>query len=369
MENRFVTIATLKKTDANLLKKQLDAEKIPNNFTEAKAVRAGEANGVRIKIQEKYRRKAIKILDEFSKTYGLKEIEDDIFSKEIDRILVPVDFSANSMNACQYALGLAEKLHSEVMLLHSYYFPVINSIDYGEGLSYVVNINDTITEIADKAKDNLINLYEDLKKEIEKKKFKNVKLNFTLTNGNPANEIMEVYDVYHPDLIIMGTKGKSADKSDHFGSVAANTINETEVPVLTIPEISKYKGISRVNILFATKFEESDFKAIKKLMSLVYIFDVKLNFIHIGEINSENTVKIENLKEFFNNLYPGYTIECNIIENINTLDAIEDFIKDKSIDIIAMTTHRRNFITRIFYPSMTKKMLFQTDTPLLVFHA
>ena len=104
-------------------------------------------------------------------------------------------------------------------------------------------------------------------------------------------------------------------------------------------------------------------------MSLVYIFDVKLNFIHIGEINSENTVKIENLKEFFNNLYPGYTIECNIIENINTLDAIEDFIKDKSIDIIAMTTHRRNFITRIFYPSMTKKMLFQTDTPLLVFHA
>ena len=149
MENRYVTIATLKKTDANLFKKQLEADNINYNFSEAKAVRAGEENGIRIKIEEKFRRQAIKILDEFSKTYGLTEIEDDIFSKEIDRILVPVDFSANSINACQYAIGLAEMLHSEIMLLHSYYFPVINSIDYGEGLSYVVNINDTITEISE----------------------------------------------------------------------------------------------------------------------------------------------------------------------------------------------------------------------------
>jgi len=369
MENRYVTIATLKKSDANLLKKQLDNDKIISIFTEAKAVRIGEENGIRIKVQEKYRRKAIKILDEYSKTYGLKEIEDNIFSKEIDRILVPVDFSANSANACQYALGLAEMLHAEIMLLHSYYFPVINSIDYGEGLSYVVNINDTITEIAEKAKTNLVSLYENLKKEIENKKFKNVKLNFTLTNGNPANEIMEVYETYHPDLIVMGTKGKSINKSNHFGSVAANTINETEVPLLTIPEVSKYKGISRVNILFVTKFAESDYKAIKKLMSLVYIFDVKFNFIHIGEVNSENKEKIGNLKEFFNNLYPGYNIECNIIDSENTLETLEHFIGDKNIDIIAMTTHRRNFITKIFYPSMTKKMLFQTDTPLLVFHA
>ena len=369
MENRYITIATLKNTDAKLLKKQLDVEKIISIFTEAKAVRVGEENGVRIKVQEKYRQKAIKILDEYSKIYGLKEIEDDIFSKEIKRILVPVDFSANSLNACQYAIGLGEMLHSEVMLLHSYFFPVINSIDYGDGLSYVVNVNDTIIEIAEKAKNNLINLYEDLKKEVENKKLKNVKLNFTLANGNPANEIMEVYETYLPDLIVMGTKGGNIEKTEYFGSVAANTINEVEVPVLAIPEVSKYKGVSRTNILFVTKFAEPDYKAIKKLMSLVYIFNVKLNFIHIGKISAENTEKIENLKDFFNNLYPGYDIECNIIDSINTLEAIEYFINDKNIDIIAMTTHRRNFITKIFYPSMTKKMLFQTDTPLLVFHA
>ncbi|NJO90574.1 MAG: universal stress protein [Chloroflexia bacterium] len=50
-------------------------------------------------------------------------------------------------------------------------------------------------------------------------------------------------------------------------------------------------------------------------------------------------------------------------------ETLQDFINERSIDIIAMTTHKRNFISRLFYPSMTKKMLFQTDTPMLVFHA
>jgi len=260
-------------------------------------------------------------------------------------------------------------LHSEIMLLHSYYFPVINSVDYAEGLSYVVNLNDTIIEIAEKAKTNLIKLYENLKTEIQKQNFKNVDLKFTLVNGNPADEIIGVYKNYHPDLIVMGTKGKNTYKSEYFGSVTANTINETNVPVLAIPEVSKYKGMNKINILFVAKFSEADYKAIKKLMSLIYIFNVKINVIHIGEISAKNTDKIVSFKEFFNNLYPGYNIECNIIDSANTLDTLEHFINDKRIDIIAMTTHRRNFITKIFYPSITKKMLFQTDTPLLVFHA
>jgi len=369
MENRFITIATLKNTDAELLKKQLSEKQLDCQLSKAKAVKATELDGFRVKVKEKDRKKAIYILETFSKAYGIETLEGDTFSKEIEKILVPVDFSENSKNACQYALGLGEKLHSEVMLMHSYFFPVINSIDYGEGLSYVVNINDTITEIAEKSKENLLTLYNDLTKKIETSNFTHVKLNFTLTNGNPANEIINMYNKYRPDLIVMGTRGNTVEKKEHFGSVSATTINETEVPVLAIPEVSKYRGIGRINILYATNFDESDYKALKKLMTLIYLFDVKIHLVHIGERDDEKIEKIENLNSVFNNLYPGYELECHIIENDNIIKPLGNFIAEKSIDIIAMTTHKRNFITRLFYPSMTKKVLFQTDTPLLVFHA
>jgi len=369
MENRFITIATLKNTDAELLKKQLTEEQLDCELSKAKAVKANELDGYRIKVRKKDRKRAIQILTTFSEAYGIETLEGDTFSKEIDRILVPVDFSENSINACQYALGLAEKLHSEIMLMHSYFFPVINSIDYGEGLSYVVNINDTITEIAQKAKEDLLLLYNNLAKQIEEKKYKNVKLNFTLTNGNPSNEIINLYKKYSPDLIIMGTRGNTVNKREHFGSVSATTINETNVPVLAIPEVSKYIGIGRINILYATNFDESDYKALKKLMTLVYLFDVKIHLVHIGERDNEKIEKIEHLNSVFNNLYPGYELECSIIESNNVIKPLETYIQNKSIDIIAMTTHKRNFITSLFYPSKTKKLLFQTDTPLLVFHA
>lgn len=369
MENRYITIATLNKSDAELFSRQLESQDIKCLLTEAKAVKVNEPDGVRVKVKEKDRKSSIRLLDQFSKTYGIKECEQDIFSNEVERILVPVDFSEYSKNACEYSIGLAQMLDAEIMLMHAYYFPIINSIDYGDGFSYVLNLNDTITEIADKARQGLIDLYEELKTEIESKGYTNVKLNFTLVNGNPMSEIINMYHKYRPDLIVMGTQGKTRSAKEQFGTVAANTINETKVPVLTIPEASKFKGIGRVNILYATNLDESDYKAIKKLMTLIYLFDVRIQFVHIGVMDEQNNRKIEVLKEFFDNLYPGYDFTCSIIERGDILETLQSFISDKSIDIIAMTTHKRNFITRLIYPSMTKKMLFQTDTPLLVFHA
>jgi nucleotide-binding universal stress UspA family protein len=369
MENRYITIATLNKSDAGLFSKQLENKEIKCLLTEAKAVKVNEQDGVRIKVLEKDRKVAIQELDEFMKAYGIKELEHDIFSNEIERILVPVDFSEYSKNACQYAIGLAKVLDAEIMLLHAYYFPVINAIDYGEGLNFVVGLNETISEIAEKAHDGLLKLYNELLSEIKIKNYVNVKLNFTLANGSPENEIMNMNHKYRPDLIVMGTQGKTKLAKEQFGSVAASTINDTKVPILTIPEISKYKGIGKVNILYATNFDESDYKAIKKLMTLVYLFDVKINFVHIGKNDEVSSTKIDTLKELFNNLYPGYDFECLIVEHEDILQTLQQLIIERSIDIIAMTTHKRNFISKLFYPSMTKKMLFQTDTPMLIFHA
>jgi nucleotide-binding universal stress UspA family protein len=369
MENRYVTIATLNKPEAELFNKQLKEQDIICQLSEAKAVIANEPDGIRIKVREKDRKLAIHLLDEFVRTCGIKGMENNIYSTVVERILVPVDFSECSKNACNYAIGIAEELDAEVLLLHAYYFPVVNSFDLGDGLSVVVNLNDTVIEIAEKAKRGLENLFQELVAQIKQKSTRQIKLNYMLVNGNPINEIINVYKSYHPNLIVMGTQGKTKLSREQFGSVAAATISETDIPVLTVPENSFYRGISRVNILYATNFDDSDFKAIKKLMTLIYLFEVKINFVHIGKMDDLSKKKIERIKDFFNQLYPGYDIDCSIIEHDDILQTLQNFIIDRHIDIIAMTTHKRNFISRLFYPSMTKKMLFQTDIPMLAFHA
>jgi nucleotide-binding universal stress UspA family protein len=53
----------------------------------------------------------------------------------------------------------------------------------------------------------------------------------------------------------------------------------------------------------------------------------------------------------------------------NVLDTLESTIKNDPVDILALTTHKRGMISRLFNPSLARKMVFHAEIPLLVFHA
>jgi hypothetical protein len=67
--------------------------------------------------------------------------------------------------------------------------------------------------------------------------------------------------------------------------------------------------------------------------------------------------------------YPMVESHFNIIECENILQAFDDFVEENLIDIISLTTHKRNIFKKILNPSFAKKMLFHTKAPLLVFHS
>jgi nucleotide-binding universal stress UspA family protein len=60
----------------------------------------------------------------------------------------------------------------------------------------------------------------------------------------------------------------------------------------------------------------------------------------------------------FKTIY-GKTIECSI----------ETFIAKNNIDLIALSTKQRTILQRVFGKSLTKKLAFHSDTPVLVFHS
>jgi nucleotide-binding universal stress UspA family protein len=50
-------------------------------------------------------------------------------------------------------------------------------------------------------------------------------------------------------------------------------------------------------------------------------------------------------------------------------DSLEKYVKDNAIDALALTTHKRGMLTRLFNPSLARQMAIDTHLPLLVFHA
>ena len=52
--------------------------------------------------------------------------------------------------------------------------------------------------------------------------------------------------------------------------------------------------------------------------------------------------------------------------NNDFLNSLENYIKTNQIDIITLTSYKRNIFSRLFNPGIARKMIFHSDTPLLV---
>lgn len=170
----------------------------------------------------------------------------------------------------------------------------------------------------------------------------------------------------------MGTRGKDRKASDLIGSVTAEVMEGAKVPVLAVPEDFNYKGIDQIKkVLYATNFEESDFLALDKLEKLVKPLDVSITFAHVCEksLAKWDNLKMEGLKKYVSEKFPKTQIDFDLVKNEDFWVGMESYVRRKEVDIISLTTHRRNIFSRIFNPSVGKRMLFHSTTPLLVFHA
>lgn len=372
MEDKLITIAVHNYARAEILRTRLEAEGVKCYLKNINLIHSVIAGGVKVRVSSHDIDKALRIVEKVSDQFRVEyQNETDEETRSVQRILVPIDFSDYSVNACRYAIGLAEKLNAEIKLMHVYYNPVVNSMPLTDTYYYQVNMDEIIREIEVRAKENMEKFYGDLKEKIEVEKIQGVKLDYYLVRGIASDEIIEKSKEYKPDVIIIGTRGQGEKENDLIGSVTSKIIEDAKVPVLVIPEDSLYEGISTVNIMYATDFEESDFAALKKLMYIMSPLEIRLFCAHIGSLEGHawDKAKMNGLKEKLFSLYPDYEIECSLIEEEDFLKGIQSFIREKNIDIISLVTHKRNLLSKLLNPSKARKVLFHTNIPFLVFHA
>lgn len=287
------------------------------------------------------------------------------------KILVPTDFSSYSNHACDYALKLANSLNAEIKLFHSFLDPVLGSpvpmYDFG---GYEKTHKEIMKNTGDLVEEEMEKLYRKMNECIEKEMMESIAVkSYHIENGFPDEEILKFAKDYEPDLIIMGTKGSGGVIKDLFGSVTEKVVEHAEVPVLAIPE-TPYGGVIE-RIMYATDFDESDYEAIDKLMALVEPAGMKFYVAHLcfGETIGKDKDQMHKIEEFVREKYPRTESSFDIIECENVIKAFDDYVENNLIDIISLTTHKRNIFKKILNPSFAKKMLFHTKAPLLVFHA
>ena len=284
------------------------------------------------------------------------------------RILVPVDFSEYNNNALNYAVKLGEKLHSEIILAHC--FPEIIEEKDVEIPVDGLDSKEVVTKEKEKEKQDLEMLKEKTLENMNEEQRKNITLRTRFEIGYAEDVLVKLSKEISPDVIVMGTKSKGETIKELLGSVTSDVVRKAQVPVLTVPVDSDIDLNKISNILFVTDFSEVDYESLHKLVKLISSFKTVIYSVQFNTSKPDkwDKEKMNEFKNYCNVTYRNHTIKTQILYGEDFLETLDNFIKDNSIDIIAMTRKKRNIISSLFHPSITRKILFHTNIPLLVFH-
>jgi nucleotide-binding universal stress UspA family protein len=144
-----------------------------------------------------------------------------------NKILAPTDFSDDSNLALSYAMTLAQKFSSEIIVVHvdQPLAPVmVSELNPGVDVS-------TMNRIAEEQR--LLALKE-LDETTGRLREGGVKARGLMRVGAPFLEIINAAQSESADLIVMGTHGRTGLVHVLMGSVAERVVNKAPCPVLTV---------------------------------------------------------------------------------------------------------------------------------------
>jgi len=258
-------------------------------------------------------------------------------------VIVPLDFSHTSFNAAQYAANMyAGRTDINLILYHFY--------SSGEDTTL--------------AREFLLSQKEELNSRV-------ANIEVELESGYSfINSLAAYAHVKTAHIIIMGLTGKTPAQSRFAGSNTLR-ISEKEVcPVLVVPENAVCNGIANTLIT-------SELKSIEETPCLLSVKRILQHFvpkpsIHILNVNSEHYISLtDDVKEErdrMSELLAEFNPEFSFMNLYDFHESVDEFVKDKEIDIIIIAPKYHTFYERLFKTMHTKKLIYQSRIPVLAVH-
>ncbi len=261
------------------------------------------------------------------------------------KLLVPVDFSANSDDAMQFAIGLSSAIGLDITLLTTYLA--------GSRAGHFLDPNEVLKADSKKQMEDYLLKYKDL---IPSGK----NLDSFVIKGSPQAAIPHLADETNADLIVMGTKGATNALEVIVGSTTGGVVRYTQTPVLAIPGDYEFKPPKKILVAIDGKSTPRE-GTYAPLLAIARQFESSIALFHRPK---EKEAKLpEKIVQYFAEFKPEvhYTApDASLYNSLN--EHLEAF----GTDMLCMLRRKRTFLQRLFQGSQTIRQIYHTTIPLLV---
>ncbi len=277
--------------------------------------------------------------------------------KNIKNIVVATDFSNISINAFEYAKGLADSLNATLTVVNVMEdFMMISDVSIAP--FPVVSTQEII--------DKMDKFIEGENQKLNTQAIGN-KINIKVLNGNPASELIELSKSKDVDLIVIGTTGAS-NVFKIFGSTAVKVSEEANCPVLLVPHDAKWKTVEK--IMYAANSESISKKMIKEIIDITNTLNADIQFVNVKNYDPVFTLKQKEIdwNDLFENIGSDLYFERHTIYGNDTIEELKKFSLEINADMIVFVGNNRSFWGNLIRENISKKMALTTTISMMVLH-
>ncbi|GGW71686.1 nucleotide-binding universal stress UspA family protein [Winogradskyella epiphytica] len=277
------------------------------------------------------------------------------------KILLPTDFSKNSIKAINYARELYKDDFCDFYLLNVFTLS-------GNILKNIMNLEPG-NHLYETAKLNSENGLAKVFEMITMSANYNSKHRFEVmsTSNTVVEAVKSIVDQKDIDLVVMGTKGKTDSAMASFGSVAIQIMEKVRnCPVIVVPHSADLKLPKE--IVFPT-----DYKLNYKRRELSYLTNIAKScnatiiVLHILEQDELDKAQKEN-KKLLEEILKGTQYKFHNLPNSSVMTAVNIFVESRSSDMVAFINRKHPFFGSILSNPMVKKISFHLNVPILTMH-
>ena len=272
-------------------------------------------------------------------------------------ILIPTDFSSNANDAISYALNLFKCVRTNFYFIHAYADEVYGPF-HNENEKFFEHEKQAIHK---NSENELSKLVKEVKERTHNPKHQYEGISSFESLVDAVNDFVNIKNI---DLMIMGTKGKTANSSITFGSNTVQVFKYVKCPVLAIPD--GYEFEQPKNILFPSDFMlPYKRRELKLLDTLAAQFKAQVHCLYISDFEDLSHRQLDN-KKFLKESLPNAMLSFVSRAVENRAKAIMTYIKQNDIDFLVMVNSRHSFLEDMLYRSTIDEIGLTPMVPFLV---
>lgn len=266
-------------------------------------------------------------------------------------IIVAIDFSTGSMHALDYAIALANRLKSNLMMVW------VNS-----QLSH-----ETLNGEANPLKDEAVRSFEEIMKS-RKHLLKNGSLTYKMRKGKVYQEIAAQAKAVNAGLIIAGTHGVTGYEEFWIGSNAYRIVSYAPCPVITVRYDFEIKPEGIKSIVLPIDSSTDTKQKIPFAIQLATAFEAEIHLVAIYSTNLKSVQRrVENsalaAQRHISDAGIKYTL--NSLHGDNITNATLEYAQLVNADLIGIMTEQETDANNILLGPFAQQMVNYSNIPVL----